>query len=210
MAKEEIIERRAKEMSEDDFETKTNTEDKIKKSLKFLEDYKKESEKNFFIIPECEYYRKDGNCNRSSKEKESYGCNEIYCEKKIKKEYEKLKEIGYQIDPNGNRTPIKMTITPFDMKKYIKDNKQKESEEKTISKNVIFPTKLSFQEQYPESSIYKTPEYIKELRNRCKKCSAVMENSEDGYIYCPSCGNIPILKESKDKLDKEKLKKKKL
>lgn len=41
-------------------------------------------------------------------------------------------------------------------------NKKKEE----ISRNVVFPCKLSYQEQYPTTSFYKTPEYIKKYRER--------------------------------------------
>lgn len=37
-------------------------------------------------------------------------------------------------------------------------------EDKESKKNVIFPTKLSFEETYPEDSGYKTPDSIKFLR----------------------------------------------
>jgi len=42
--------------------------------------------KIFYVLPECEYYQEDGSCKRCSSDKYKYGCNEIWCEKKV--EYE--------------------------------------------------------------------------------------------------------------------------
>ncbi len=47
-------------------------------------------------------------------------------------------------------------------------NMQTEKKKSDLSKNVIFPAKLSYQEQYPAISKYETPDYIKKLRENRK------------------------------------------
>ena len=43
----------------------------------------------FFVIPECEFYQKDATCKRSQIGSKEYGCNEMWCEKKIAKKEKK-------------------------------------------------------------------------------------------------------------------------
>lgn len=46
--------------------------------------------------------------------------------------------------------------------------KDREKEKNKISKNVVFKSKLSYQEHYPKVNLYKTPKYIKELKRKRK------------------------------------------
>ncbi len=48
--------------------------------------------KIFYVIPECVSYRKNGTCKKSDFGKERTGCNEMWCEVKVRNE--ELKEIN--------------------------------------------------------------------------------------------------------------------
>jgi len=54
--------------------------------------------------------------------------------------------------------------------------------ETKISKNIIFPAKLSFQESYPETSIYTTPEYIKEYRKTKEEQELLRKKIHNEYL----------------------------
>lgn len=47
----------------------------------------------YYVIAECEFYKKNGTCKRAEgHEGMYYGCNELWCERKVVNEYNKLKE----------------------------------------------------------------------------------------------------------------------
>jgi len=38
---------------------------------------------NFYVIPECEFYREDSSCKRADYKNKKYACNELWCTKKV-------------------------------------------------------------------------------------------------------------------------------
>ena len=60
--------------------------EEFKKKEQKIPETKEIVSKIFYILPECEYYQEDGNCKCCSSENYKYGCNEMWCDKKV--EYE--------------------------------------------------------------------------------------------------------------------------
>jgi len=60
----------------------------LEKGHKKWEEEKQKEKKNFnfYVIPECEYITEECWCSRVDKGNKHYGCNEIWCEKKIENE----------------------------------------------------------------------------------------------------------------------------